>query len=184
MNICDAMIALLNEAGYPSRKYSGRGMYGKECLAMTTTDNPVRVGCRLDSYMPHISIEARNCIEEECPLEDILSDSKLDNISNETVVYWPNIVWDPTANEDEDLIMGTNDEQTIMFDRDDIRAFVLNDTLNAEQMQDIANILAYNVDEPKENEYGYVEITRENFNDSFHDMEADLANTFKDPNNK
>lgn len=66
------------------------------------------------------------------------------------------------------------ENQQWKFDADDIKEFVRNEDLTDAQLQEIADILAANVEIPSVNAEGCVEIDRSNFNDSFRDMEEDM----------
>ena len=65
------------------------------------------------------------------------------------------------------------------FDSNEIKRFVRNRAITDEQVQEIANILAANVDTACDfNVDGTVAIVPENFNDAFFDMEEDMEETY------
>lgn len=66
---------LVEDAGYETRSYSGRGMYGKECLAIVVPDALTAV-----QNIAHAAGEDGLT----------LSAPKSDSMGLETVVYWPN----------------------------------------------------------------------------------------------
>lgn len=70
---------IINDAGYEARSYSGRGMYGKECVGVTC-DNQVDL---IFDMMDHAS---RNQIKE-------LKGCKTDSMGRSIIVYWPNVAW-------------------------------------------------------------------------------------------
>lgn len=69
---------LANEANYEFRRYSGRGMYGKQCPAIISDDGV---------------LGTMGCIVEGCDtVEDaawLLSHARTDNMGR--VIYWPSI---------------------------------------------------------------------------------------------
>ena len=65
------------------------------------------------------------------------------------------------------------------FDSNEIKHFVHNRAITDDQVQEIANILAANVEIACEfNEDGTVSIVPEDFNDAFEDMEEDLTESY------
>ena len=65
------------------------------------------------------------------------------------------------------------------FDSNEIKRFVHNRAITDEQVQEIANVLAANVDIACDsNVDGTVAIVPENFNDAFFDMEEDMEETY------
>lgn len=77
------------------------------------------------------------------------------------------------------LILGTLAAEGYRFDEDEIRKFAANENLSGGQLQEIADILAANVELPRVNSEGYVELVSENFNDSFRDMEYELQYDYR-----
>lgn len=70
---------IIQDAGYEPRSYSGRGMYGKECVGVTC-DNQVDL---IFDMMDHAS---RNQIKE---LKGCITDS----MGRSIIVYWPSVAW-------------------------------------------------------------------------------------------
>jgi hypothetical protein len=75
---------IIVSAGYEARSYSGRGMYGKECVGVTC-DNQADL---LFDMMDHAS---RTQIKQ-------LKGCMTDSMGRSIIVYWPNIEW----SEDEE----------------------------------------------------------------------------------
>lgn len=81
-------------AGYEPRSYSGRGMYGKECLGVVCSDPITAI------------LETLQAVEDEATLRDLISDlfdPSEDSMGRDSIVYWTRIVWeDEEKDEDEE----------------------------------------------------------------------------------
>lgn len=77
----------LEELSYETRSYSGRGMFGRECLA-TVVDSfadVFKLGIQLGFLLQNTDIDV------PC----------YDNMGRATIVYWPNIKYEsPPVSED------------------------------------------------------------------------------------
>lgn len=73
---------LLENAGYETRRYSGRGMMGKECLAFVTDDSPFEIVSMLIEY-----------VDNPADLPDILRQIKSDSMGLSMVYYMPRIAY-------------------------------------------------------------------------------------------
>lgn len=70
--------------GLKPQAYSGRGMYGKQCLAVVVDDHPFGVALALAyQAVPHE-------LEE---LLAILFRPQEDQMGQNVVLYWPHIAW-------------------------------------------------------------------------------------------
>lgn len=69
----------LEDLGYNTRAYSGRGMYGRSCLAVTVDDEPLTVAWDI----------ARSASEDEQEL--LPANICWDNMGRSSVVYWPQV---------------------------------------------------------------------------------------------
>lgn len=84
---------LIQDAGYGVRSYSGRGMYGKECLAVGGGDVP-----------DPLSLFAE--ILDTCEPEDVeivteaMRDARQDSLGRGTITYWSRLPWAEESNED------------------------------------------------------------------------------------
>ena len=74
------------------RRYSGRHMYGAQCLAIEIPSAPdlFRIGAMVGAMEPR-AWEA-----------DELPEPKLDNMGRGMVAYWPEIEWQPEWQEGEE----------------------------------------------------------------------------------
>jgi hypothetical protein len=80
---------LAEDAGYHVRKYSGRSMYGRQC-----------VGIELDrgqseaEMAAKIMLEAHNDDERELEdLVDLFGGTRGDSMGRGSIVYWPELEW-------------------------------------------------------------------------------------------
>lgn len=95
----------LEDAGYECRSYSGRGMYGKECLAVVTSDHPMTVTANcfseLLSDLDDEDIEA--WVNKYNDLVSQLHRVSEDNMGRSMVYYWPGVefVGEEDTEEDE-----------------------------------------------------------------------------------
>ena len=84
---------LENHIGLEVRSYSGRGMYGRTCLAFesdTPLQDLMKVGYELGQY------------NFEYPDGPVMpQDTRTDSMGLDTVVYWPSVPWEATDNASE-----------------------------------------------------------------------------------
>jgi len=93
---------LFEDAQYEAFAYSGRGMYGDRCLAVTT-DSP---GGAAQAVLDVVQACAENgAAEDVLELVRLLRGSRTDSMGRDTVVYWPGLSWeecgDGTAEDEE-----------------------------------------------------------------------------------
>ena len=96
----------IENSDYEARSYSGRGMYGRNCLGITC-ENPL--SCILDILFNADS----NTVEDV--IELLRKDCRQDNMGLDMIVYFPNIKWD----EYEAADYYTDDEEEEENDPDD-----------------------------------------------------------------
>ena len=82
----DLMIELLENSGYEPRSYSGRGMYGKNCVGVVVED-VFALGVAVGQESRHYS-------------EDIPS-AKTDSMGRDIIVYWPDLAWPEDGTEED-----------------------------------------------------------------------------------
>lgn len=86
------MLQTLMDAGYEPRAYSGRGMYGRQCISVTT-------GERVHSVLADIIA----CCEDVDAASDMIRGASTDNMGLDHVIYWPSVTWpEVLANAGED----------------------------------------------------------------------------------
>ena len=82
MIAADRLRAIIDIVGYDTCSYSGRGMYGKECIGIVT-DEPVR------AVLSGLIRECANVDEAA----DIVVGHRTDNMGLSTIIYWPRCQW-------------------------------------------------------------------------------------------
>lgn len=80
---------LIENAGYEARSYSGRGMYGKACIGLTTEDDAFEVAANLmvayESVVDDVSLET---------LADVIKQFASDNMGRDSMIYYlPDVEW-------------------------------------------------------------------------------------------
>ena len=96
------LIGLIETAGYEPRSYSGRGMGGKACLGIDCF--PAR-GIELtliQAYLENCPTDSSS-IQAAMDLCEQLKDAKTDSMGRGEIVYWPNIAWEETEDDSDEL---------------------------------------------------------------------------------
>lgn len=74
---------ILNASGYSPRSYSGRGMYGKECVGIVTEQ-------RLTSALAELILGCEDLDQAAELVERVATD----NMGRDSIIlYWPHIKW-------------------------------------------------------------------------------------------
>ncbi|MBC4018861.1 hypothetical protein [Siccirubricoccus deserti] len=81
------LLRVIEAAGYSADSYSGRGMYGRKCIAVFT-DGIGDGGYR--GALASIVEAAEDCAEAAAILRGIVTDEWG---KNGTVIYWPDVEW-------------------------------------------------------------------------------------------
>ena len=81
-----ALKEIFEGMAYEVRDYSGRGMFGKRCLAVTC-DNPSGWIAEVFLYLA----ENKTPYEEIIQVAEILKDSRTDTMGHASIIYWPAI---------------------------------------------------------------------------------------------
>lgn len=84
------LINLLNDANHSARTYSGRGMFGKECVGVTLDRNTPESEFIADVIEVIADNEEWDTLREFCSL---LRDSRGDSMGLGSIIYWPQIEW-------------------------------------------------------------------------------------------
>lgn len=77
------LIGAIERAGYQARDYSGRGMYGKLCVAFTTCGGLFHTGVKI--------ADALNDAFAVAKLAELHVET--DSMGRDTVVYFPGVPW-------------------------------------------------------------------------------------------
>ena len=84
----------IEDAGYETRSYSGRCMYGKSCIGFVTSDSEFYVGAAIVAN-----------IEDECDrfdLCEVFHHAKVDSMGRDIIIYFPNIPYEEKYEEEEE----------------------------------------------------------------------------------
>jgi hypothetical protein len=79
-------IRLCEDLNYNVRSYSGRGMFGKNCVGVTLDENPI------DFIINLLSEEMEP--EERDVLVEILRKYRIDNMGMGSIIYFPSLKWE------------------------------------------------------------------------------------------
>ena len=90
---------IIEMAGYETRSYSGRGMYGKECLAFTTERETSSFAVAADLIAAAIDA-GEDFIE---PVLAAMRGVKTDSLGRGAVFYFPSIAVDGLRFEEDDF---------------------------------------------------------------------------------
>jgi len=90
---------VIESAGYDARSYSGRGMYGRTCVGVTTDDSSFTLAAKLVR-------EAFDLLgdDEAYRFADDLADLSVseDAMGLSTIVYFPRVAWPADEDGDEE----------------------------------------------------------------------------------
>jgi hypothetical protein len=89
---CKQLIEAIEWAGHEARSYSGRGMYGRECVGVTVND-PFEFFAELlgSAYDSCKDDDEREGVING--ITDLLRDTRTDSMGRSMIVYWPSIEW-------------------------------------------------------------------------------------------
>lgn len=93
---------LFESAGYEPMSYSGRGMFGRRCLAVRVSEHVFNV---LLDVISEFACEADDLNYQT--LDHLLTDlrgAKTDSLGFDTVLYWPGIDWEDDEEEEEEEV--------------------------------------------------------------------------------
>lgn len=97
----DKIVEIISDSGHDVRSYSGRYMYGKECLGVTC-DDPIR-------FVLDVMVYAHSmCVSDSDPVFEktasILKNYRTDDMGKRQIIYFPEIAWegDDSQNDEDD----------------------------------------------------------------------------------
>jgi len=80
---------VLKLKGYELLSYSGRNMYGKNCIGYVTNNSPIQeLAIMLGLFSHHFDADY-----EYNMFYDIIKETVTDSMGLGTVFYWPNLPW-------------------------------------------------------------------------------------------
>lgn len=83
------------EAVYEVRDYSGRGMYGRQCIAIESDDAPHEaVLAIVDEYVSSMGDYDEDAVLNIGELIRNLKGARVDSMGLGSVIYWPEIPWE------------------------------------------------------------------------------------------
>lgn len=78
------LIQLIEDAGYEAQSYSGRGMYGKECVGVDVDDDTEFA----------VDVMATAEPEDKETVRALLKASSVDQLGKGYIVYFPRLAWE------------------------------------------------------------------------------------------
>lgn len=81
----ERLIELIENAGYEARSYSGRAMYGEQCVALVTDDPEVYVGAQI--------VLSADDESEQQKAAQAMRGARTDSMGLSTVIYFPRFPW-------------------------------------------------------------------------------------------
>lgn len=96
----------LEDAGYETRSYSGRCMYGKSCLGVVTRDSSAKVVLAVvNEFIRTSALEPEATVDAVSDLCNTLEAVSGDSMGRSSIIYWEDIEWqsdsDETDSDDE-----------------------------------------------------------------------------------
>ncbi len=82
----EMLCRLIKDAGGEPHSYSGRGMYGKQC-----------VGVSLDKSVSHFLADMLDSLDDPAYCGWLLREAQQDQMGRGIVVYWPEVAWGEDA---------------------------------------------------------------------------------------
>jgi 2,3-bisphosphoglycerate-independent phosphoglycerate mutase len=111
INWSDFFSEVAADNGYNVRRYSGRGMYGKECLGVVIKGNPLSFlgsACGMladyvsdNSAAEEAADENQNLIDALQELSEIIDKTQQDSMGLDIIIYWPRLAAPPEDSEEE-----------------------------------------------------------------------------------
>ena len=91
---------VIEMAGYKTQSYSGRGMYGKQCLGVQVDDSVFQFYANVIEQAAD-EIVSRLDDEHDDAVYDVLEEvgkmlrrTRSDSLGLSTIIYWPSIPWE------------------------------------------------------------------------------------------
>ncbi len=82
----NTLVDILSNIGYEPRSYSGRGMYGSECVAVSCEDS-------MELLFEVIEILYYDYDDNFISVLDVLRRFRTDELGLNEIIYWPGIKW-------------------------------------------------------------------------------------------
>ena len=121
MSINTQFKEILENGGREVYSYSGRGMYGQNCIGFyvdgTIAQEIAQLATEIVNYCYDTLVgnDAEEMLDSIERLLDIMTEAKTDNMGQGTVIYFPNVEWEDVE-EDEEESENENDEDDKDYD--------------------------------------------------------------------
>ena len=94
---------LLDDAGYTARAYSGRAMFGAQCVAVEVDAGEVLA---VGSKLAHAAAEDADAgggdwLDVLERVSDLMTRARVDDLGRGKIVYWPDVDWTGEEGPDE-----------------------------------------------------------------------------------
>lgn len=86
---------LIESAGYEVRSYSGRGMFGKQCIGVST-DDVFELIANITKEIVDTDIEPVSRDSSTVRLNEwieLMTQIRTDSLGRGEIIYWPNMKW-------------------------------------------------------------------------------------------
>ena len=102
-----AFLALVRDAGYNPRSYSGRAMYGRRCVAVVVDRDVTSERLIADLFLTLVCAKYGDYSEidlerEVTELHTAVRRTRTDGMGLGTVVYWPEMPWPDNEDDSEE----------------------------------------------------------------------------------
>lgn len=97
---CHELCDIFEDLGFTAFSYSGRGMYGKRCLAINIDrgKNLFELGGQVARRVDELSTDGEIDFEW-------MSDARTDSLGKGVVLYFPEIPWDEEGDQNEETCL-------------------------------------------------------------------------------
>ena len=81
------LVSILEDAGLAPRSYSGRAMYGQQC-----------VGATFEGSLLGTIADITEACDDTAEASDLINSARTDNMGRGTIIYWHDVEW-PTGRD-------------------------------------------------------------------------------------
>ncbi len=98
MITAEILIAALGDTDFRPSSYSGRGMFGKQCVGASGDGSALEIMAALvealPANLPEVAEDGEQAVDDFADLlAELMSDARTDSMGRGTVIYWPQIAW-------------------------------------------------------------------------------------------
>lgn len=117
MSINTQFKEILENGGREVYSYSGRGMYGRNCLGFYADGSIAQEMAQLSTDIVNYCYDILEGNDAEEMLDsierflDLMAEAKTDNMGQGTVIYFPNIEWEEDEDDEDDEESDNEDEE-------------------------------------------------------------------------